>query len=155
MKNAAKSLTSTVAEVELVYRHRVPATQRPKVMTSQSAYEILRAAWDEDKICLLEQFRILILDRSNRVMAVSLISTGGMTGTVVDPKIVFATALKVRGAALILAHNHPSGNTTPSAADLQLTKNLKGGGQLLEMPVLDHLIITADGYYSMADEGAF
>ena len=153
MKNAAKSLTSTVAEVELVYRNRVPAAQRPKVTTSQKAYEILRAAWDEDKICLLEQFYILILDRANRVMAISLISTGGMAGTVVDPKIVFATALKVRGAALILAHNHPSGNTTPSAADLQLTKTLKGGGQLLEMPVLDHLIITADGYYSMADEG--
>jgi DNA repair protein RadC len=153
MKNAAKPLTSTVAEVELVYRHRVPAAQRPKITCSETAYTLLRAAWDEDKICLLEQFRILILDRANRAMATALISTGGMAGTVVDPKIVFAIALKARGAALIIAHNHPSGNTMPSPADLQLTKYLKYGGQLLEMPILDHLIITADSYYSMADEG--
>jgi len=93
-----------VAEVELVYRHRVPAAQRPKITCSGDAYRVLRAAWDEDKLGLLEQFRVLLLDRANRVMATSLISTGGMAGTVADPKIIFSLALKARAAALVISH---------------------------------------------------
>ncbi len=99
-----KRAKTAVAEIELVYRRRVPAAQRPKVHRSSDACDILRNQWDEGKICLLEQFYILMLDRSNRVMACSLISTGGMAGTVADPKLIFATALKCRAAGLILAH---------------------------------------------------
>jgi DNA repair protein RadC len=150
---AMKRKPSVVAEVELVYRHRVPAAQRPKVHRSSDACNILRAQWDEGKLCLLEQFYILLLDRSNRVMACSLISTGGMAGTVADPKLIFATALKCRAAALILAHNHPSGNLTPSQADRELTRKLRQAGDLLELPVLDHLIITHEDHFSFADEG--
>jgi DNA repair protein RadC len=154
MKSAKTTLAKTaVAEVELVYRRRVTAEQRPKVTRSADACDILRAHWDKGKISLLEQFYILMLDRSNRVMACSLISTGGMAGTVADPKIIFTTALKCRAAGLILAHNHPSGNLVPSQSDRELTRRLKQAGELLELPVLDHLILTDDAFLSFADEG--
>lgn len=148
-----RKTASTIAEIELVYRNRVPAAQRPRVTCSASAYRILLESWDQSKICLLEQFRILMLDRSNRVMGSTLISTGGVAGTVADPKLIFVTALKCRACAIILAHNHPSGNLTPSHADMDLTRKLKQAGQWLELPILDHLILSTEGYYSMADEG--
>ncbi len=150
---AMKRKPSTVAEVELVYHNRVLAAQRPKILSSSDAYRILLDTWDEGKIYLLEQFRILMLDRGNRVMGTTLISTGGIAGTVADPKIIFATALKCRAAALILAHNHPSSNLTPSHADMDLTRRLKQAGQWLDLPILDHLILSPEGYYSFADEG--
>jgi DNA repair protein RadC len=144
---------ANIAEIELIYRSTVKPSQRPKITSSQDAYQILRQLWNEDTICLYEQFRILLLDRSNRVLGQTLISSGGTAGTVVDPKLVFVTALKTKAAALILAHNHPSGNLKPSDADLKVTRQLRQAGTFLELPVLDHLILTEDGYYSMADEG--
>jgi DNA repair protein RadC len=148
-----RNTASAIAEIELVYHNRVPASQRPKVTCSASAYRILLDSWDAGKISLLEQFRILLLDRGNRVMGTTLISTGGIAGTVADPKIIFVTALKCRASGIVLAHNHPSGNLTPSQADMELTRKLKQGGQWLELPILDHLILSPEGYYSMADEG--
>ncbi len=82
-----------------------------------------------------------------------MISQGGYSGTVVDPKLVFAIALTTKASAIIAAHNHPSGNLTPSNADLTLTKKLRAAGEVLDLPILDHLIITTEGYYSFADEG--
>ena len=81
------------------------------------------------------------------------LSTGGVSGTVADPKLVFAAAIKANASAMILAHNHPSGQVKPSQADINLTKKLVGGGRLLEIPVLDHIIVTGEESYSFADEG--
>jgi len=78
-----------------------------------------------------------------------------LTGTVADPKVIFNKALAKSACSLIVAHNHPSGNLKPSRADIDLTKKLKNAGQMLDLPLLDHLIITASGYYSFADEGVF
>ncbi len=150
-----KKTTPVVAEIELVYRHHVPAAQRPKISCSDDAYQVLQGLWDEGKLCLVEQFRILLLDRANRVMGSTLISTGGTSGTVADPKMIFAAALKCRASGIILAHNHPSGNLQPSSADFQLTQRLKSAGQYLDLPILDHLILSPEGYYSMADNGTF
>ena len=150
-----KRAKTIVAEIELVYRHHVPAAQRPKISCSLDAYQVLSDSWDEDKFCLLEQFRILLLDRANRVMGTTLISTGGTAGTVVDAKLVFVTALKCRASGIVLSHNHPSGNLQPSRADLDLTRRLKQAGEWLDLPVLDHLILSPEGYYSMADNGTF
>jgi DNA repair protein RadC len=144
---------ASIAEIELIYRSNVKPSERPRITTSHDAYLILRTLWSDDTICLYEQFRILLLDRSNRVLGQTLISSGGTAGTVVDPKLVFVTALKTKSAALIIAHNHPSGNLQPSEADLRMTRQLKQAGCWLELPILDHLIITEDSYYSMADEG--
>ncbi len=147
------SIPSGIAEIELIYRSTMKTADRPKITSSQDAYQVLRSLWRNDTICLYEQFRILLLDRSNRVLGQTLISSGGTAGTVVDPKLVFVTALKTKSAALIVAHNHPSGNLQPSEADLKMTRQLKQAGIWLELPVLDHLIITQESYYSMADEG--
>ncbi len=95
----------------------------------------------------------MLLKRSNDVLAEVCISKGGLTGTVVDPKIVFGRALAMRAAAMVLVHNHPSGNPRPSASDRELTRSLCRAGLLLDLPILDHVIVAGDGYVSFADEG--
>lgn len=142
-----------VSEVELVYRSKVPSSQRPKVSESREVYELLKRTWDENRIELVEQFKVLLLNNANKVLGICELATGGMCGTVADPRIIFTTALKAAACNIILAHNHPSGSLKPSQADLQLTRKIKEGGQLLDIRVLDHLIITREAYYSFADEG--
>lgn len=142
-----------VSEVGLVYKSQVKASERPAVSDSKSTYELLKRNWDADKIELMEQFKILLLNQANKVLAISELSTGGITGTVADPKMIFMTALRANACNIILAHNHPSGSLKPSRADIDLTKKIREGGQLLEIGVLDHLIITSEAYYSFADEG--
>ena len=95
----------------------------------------------------------MLLNRANRVIGISDISTGGVSGTVADPKVIFGIALKANASSIILAHNYPSGNLNPSQPDVSLTNRLKQAGKILQLSVLDHLIITRDGYYSFADEG--
>lgn len=142
-----------VSEVELVYKSKVKASQRPVVSASKEVYEVLRRNWDENKIELVEQFKVLLLNKGNKVIGIYEASTGGVTGTVADPKVIFIAALKAAAGSIILAHNHPSGNLKPSRADIELTKKIKFGGDLLDITVLDHLIITDEAYYSFADEG--
>lgn len=101
-----------------------------------------------------EEFWVLALRRSNDVLTELMISRGGLSGTVADPKIIFGKALALRAAALVLIHNHPSGNPRPSAADRRLTENLKRAGELLDLPVLDHVIVAQEQYFSFADDGA-
>ena len=100
-----------------------------------------------------EEFWLLLLRRSNKVLAEICISRGGLTGTVADPKIIYARALAMRAAALVLVHNHPSGQTRPSEADRRLTHQLCQAGSFLDLPVLDHVIIAGGRYVSFADEG--
>ncbi len=142
-----------VAEIQLTYKNRVRAQDRPQIRSSRDAYTVLESNWSP-QMGLLEEFNILLLDRSNRVMGMCPISKGGISGTVVDLKIVFAAALKGRSSSIILAHNHPSGNLLPSQADINLTKKFEEAGKILELPVLDHLILSPEGgFYSFADEG--
>jgi DNA repair protein RadC len=100
-----------------------------------------------------EEFWVLLLNRANRIIDSRQISRGGISGTLVDPKLIFSEALAVKACALILCHNHPSGNSKPSEADIQLTKKLREGGKNLEISILDHVIIAGNGYFSFADEG--
>ena len=142
-----------VAEVKLIYQNRVKAKDRFQVQSSQDAYEVLLSNWS-DQIGFIEEFYILLLDRSNRIMGHYLVSQGSMAGTIVDPKVIFIAALKAKASAIIMAHNHPSGNLSPSQADIRLTEKLKTAGEFLELPVLDHLILSPEGgYYSFSDEG--
>ena len=143
-----------VAEIELIYKSKVKASERPKVTTSHDAFKLFKQNWDENKIEFIEQFKVLFLNRNNKVLGIFEVSTGGVTGTVADPKIIFAAALKVNACNIILCHNHPSGSLKPSMADEQLTQKIKEAGKYLDLPVIDHLIITSeDSYYSFADEG--
>ena len=145
--------SSNLAEINVTYSTKVKASERRKVASAKDAEAILREIWSKETIELREEFYILLLNRANHVLGWCQIATGGLTGTVCDPRIVFSIALKCLACSVILAHNHPSGNTQPSAADIQLTKNLSEGGKFLEITVLDHLILTAEGFYSFADEG--
>ena len=142
-----------VCEVELVYKSRIKPSQRPQVTNSKEVYKLLKRNWDLSKIELVEQVKVLLLSQANKVLGISEVSSGGMTGTVADPKIIFTTALKAAACNIILVHNHPSGNLKPSRADIELTRKIKDAGRLLDIDVTDHLIISDEGFYSFADEG--
>lgn len=96
---------------------------------------------------------MLLLSRSNRVLGQYELSTGGTSGTVADLRLIFAVALKANASGIIIAHNHPSGTLAASQADQDITKKVKEAGRILEIPLLDHLIVTTEGYYSFADQG--
>lgn len=142
-----------VAEIELSYRNIVKPSQRPRVTSSKEGYGLLLCNWDKNRIEFVEEFKILLLNTANKVLGIFEVSKGGVAGTVADPKLIFMAALKANASAIILSHNHPSGNLQPSPQDLSLTKKIVEGGRLLDIRVLDHLIITMEGYYSFSDEG--
>lgn len=146
----AKAIAVTAA-LELGRRRKESEKAlKPKITSSRSVYDLVAA----DLLDLPhEEFWILLLNRANQVMAKSKVSVGGVSGTVADPKVIFQKGLEILASGIILVHNHPSGNLKPSQADIDLTKKLREGGQLLDMPVLDHVIFGESGYYSFADEG--
>lgn len=140
-----------ISEIRVSYTNE--NREKIRVHGSDSAYRILLACWDKSTIELQEEFKELLLNRANRILGVNSVSKGGVSGTLVDPKLVFNVSLKCNASAIILAHNHPSGNLNPSTNDKQLTQKLKSAGEFLDIKVLDHLIITPEGYFSFADEG--
>jgi DNA repair protein RadC len=142
-----------VAEVELIYKTKVKASERPMVKDSKDICNILRQVWDENKIEMLEEFKVVFLNRANRVTGVYDASSGGITGTVADPRLILAAAIKSLAVSIILSHNHPSGNLKPSKADEELTQKIKTAAAYHDIRVIEHIIITAEGYYSFADEG--
>lgn len=143
----------TVAEVELIYKSKVKPSERPLVNSSSKCYQLLLQTWDENKIDFVEQFKVLLLNRCNRVLGILELSQGGITGTVADIRLVMTAALKANAIAIILSHNHPSGNLKPSRTDEELTRKIKTAGVFLDIQVLDHIIVTSEGYYSFTDEG--
>ena len=146
----AKAIT-IVSALELGRRRKeAEPVERAKITSSQDAYELMKPYLLD---LHYEEFWVLLLNRSNSVIKKEKISAGGVSGTVADPKIIFKLALQETTSHLILVHNHPSGNLSPSKADIDLTKKIKEGAKLLDMQVLDHLIFTDAGYYSFADEG--
>jgi DNA repair protein RadC len=153
MENTNVKSLLEVAEILLTYKSNVKPSLRPKVNASRDAYNIFLENWDSTKIELCEQFKVLLLNRSNKAIGIFEASSGSVTGTVADPKLIFASAIKANACSLIIAHNHPSGNLVSSQADIALTRKIKEGGKLLEIPLLDHLIITTESYFSFADEG--
>ncbi|MBL7924889.1 MAG: DNA repair protein RadC [Bacteroidia bacterium] len=145
-----KALT-VVAALELGRRCRLAeAKQKERIGCSLDAVHLLDPVLRD---LPHEEFWIILLNRANAVMDLRPISKGGISGTVVDPKMIFHEALHIRASGIILGHNHPSANPKPSESDVQLTKKLKEGGKLLEISVLDHIIIAGSSFYSFADEG--
>lgn len=144
---------NAVAEVKVSYTTNVKPQDRKKITSSDETFEILQDCFDQDTLELQEQFIVLLLNRANHLMGFYRASIGGTAGTVVDQKLIFLTAIGINASSIILAHNHPSGNIQPSSQDKTLTANIKAGGALLGIEVLDHLIITRDRYFSFADEG--
>lgn len=153
MENTKETRQYQVAEIQLTYKSNVKPSQRPKINSSRDAHNVLQETWDQTKIELVEQFKVMLTNRANKVLGIFEVSTGGISGTVADPKLIFAAAIKAAASGIILSHNHPSGNLQPSQADIDLTRKIKEAGRFLEIQLLDHIIITTEGYYSFADEG--
>ena len=151
----AKQLTlfNQVSEIQISYRNAIKSAYRPKITCSDDAYLVFQANWNPDTIDMQEEFKVLALNRANQVLGIISVSVGGVAGTVADPKIIFGAALKALASSIILGHNHPSGNLTPSEADIRLTQKLKEAGGLLDLPIVDHLILSSEGFYSFADNG--
>lgn len=141
---------AVLAALELGRRRKDQrAEKRTKITSSFKAYQELKGYFSD---LVHEEFFVLYLNRANKVLQVKQLSVGGTSGTFVDPKIIFKNGMDLAASGIILAHNHPSGTLKPSDADQKLTKKIKQFGELIEMPVLDHLIITDNGYFSFSDQ---
>ena len=141
------------AALELGRRRRAEDTiELKKITSSKAVFEIMQPIIGE---LPHEEFWVLYLNNSNKVIYKAQLSKGGITGTVVDIRLIFKMAFEQNATALILSHNHPSGKLIASDADLKITKKIKEAGQTLEIQVLDHIIITENGYLSFQDEGIF
>jgi len=144
---------SIAAALELGRRRKESEViKKQKVGSSADAYDAIRPHLMD---LSHEQFWVLLLNRANEIIRPVQISVGGVAGTIADPKMIFKSAIENLASAIILVHNHPSGNLTPSQADKDLTKKVKESGRLLDIPILDHLIFGDNGYFSFADEGIF
>src|SRR5688572_25439860 len=131
MESTIENKLYQVAEIQLTYKSNVKPSQRPRITGSKDAFNILKENWDHGKIELVEQFKALFMNRANKVLGILDVSTGGVTGTVADPRVIFAAAIKAGACGFIVAHNHPSGNLLASQSDIELTKRLKEGGKIL------------------------
>jgi DNA repair protein RadC len=142
---------SIIASLELGRRRRTAdVPEKAKIGGSKDAFQILQLKLED---LPHEEFWIVLLNRANKVIDTKLVSRGGVSSTVVDSKVIFNFALESLASAIILAHNHPSGNLKPSNSDIRLTKKIVDAGKIMEVPVLDHIIVGDNDYFSFADEG--
>lgn len=141
------------SEIKVSYHPIVSARERPKLSTSMDCYNYFLGIFDKETINLKEECAALFLNRANRILGCYRVSSGGITGTVVDIRIILAIALKCCACGIMLAHNHPSGELNPSRQDIELTTRLKEAARLMDISLLDHLIVTSEDYYSFADNG--
>jgi len=149
-----KTQQTTISEVRLVYRTSVKASERLQVKCFKDAFDIFMENWDLNSIEHIEEFKLMLLTRSNKVLGIASISKGGISGTVTDVRVILQYAIKANASGIIICHNHPSGNLNPSESDMKITQKIKESGNLMDIQLLDHLIIVPEGnYYSMGDEG--
>ena len=140
-----------LAEIQVYYSTQ--NTHKEKINSVQTAYEFLLKSWDLGTLELQEEFKVILLNRANEALGIYSLSKGGISGTIVDVRLLFAVALKCNASGIIVSHNHPSGNIRPSDADIVLTKKIKKCSDLLDITLIDHLIITKNAFYSFSTEG--
>lgn len=152
VKGIGEAKAITIAAALELGRRRAKSDhyQRPYARSSHELAEFLRTSLKDHHY---EVFAVVFLNQANKIKHFQVMSTGGMTHTVVDPRLIFHKALEVKATSIILCHNHPSGNLKPSRADEDITVKLINAGKLLEIRVLDHMIVSEEGYFSFADEG--
>lgn len=149
-----EALPIKIAEVQLSYKTKIKASERPCVNRSEDAYKLFLESWDKDSIEYVEEFKIMLLNRANKVLGIANISKGGISGTVTDVRIILQYAIKTCACGIILCHNHPSGNLESSDSDRIITRKVKESCSLFDIQLLDHIIITVEGrYHSFADYG--
>jgi DNA repair protein RadC len=146
----AKAITIAAALELGRRRQRTDLREKPCITSSQDAFNLIAPMLND---LHHEEFWLILLNRANEVIHCHAVSKGGSTGTVVDIKQVFKTALDANATSVIAIHNHPSGSLNPSQQDREVTQKLKSAGKVLECPLLDHLIVSERGYYSFADQG--
>lgn len=147
-------MKNNINEIQVSYKGGISASYWQKISSSQDAYAVLYKHWDKDTIALQESFKVVLLNNNNKVKGIYHLSQGGITGTLIDLRILFAVVLKTLAVAIIISHNHPSGNLKASEADIKLTRKIKQAAELFDIRVLDHLIITPQGeYFSFSDNG--
>ena len=147
-------MKNKVNEIRISYCEKIGVINAPSMNNSEHVAKLLFENWDKQTIGLHETFKVLLLNNANKVKGTYQASTGGLTGTLVDLRILFAVVLKTLSVGIIIAHNHPSGTKKASEADINLTAKIKKAAELLDIRVLDHLIILPTGdYFSFADNG--
>jgi DNA repair protein RadC len=139
-----------VAEIKVSYSNT--SLERIKVTDSQILYDLALKHWNSDIIEFQEEVKIVLLNRAHIVLGIYEMSKGGTSGTIIDMKIILGIALKCNASSIVVVHNHPSGSLEPSEPDKSITKKLKEACKLLDLNLLDHLIITKQGYYSFSDD---
>lgn len=144
-------MENTIAEIQVSYNTN--SRVKKKITSSASAYEMLKSYWNDGRLELQEEFKVILLNRANDVLGIYNMSKGGVAGTVVDIKLLFAVALKCNASGILISHNHPSGNLNPSDTDKEITKKIKQASEIFDIKMIDHIIITHLGYYSFLDNG--
>lgn len=144
---------SKIAQVKLSYKSSVPQSERIKISSSKEAYYLFRGNWDEDKIEFVEEFKVMLLNSANYVLGVLVASVGNVSSTSSDLRIIFQSILLSNATAIVLCHNHPSGDFNPSQSDVETTRKIKEVGDLMEIHLMDHIIINKEDYYSFNDNG--
>jgi len=153
-KNNIDARGLQVAEVEIIYKVTQKASERPTIKGSRNASEIFYSVYDPNKIAHKEFFYAMYLNNANAVLSVMKVSEGSINGTICDPIIILQAAIKLNAQAIILSHNHPSGNLTPSEADKRMTQKIKQSAELFSIRLFDHIIINAENqFFSFADDG--
>ncbi|GAA3657909.1 JAB domain-containing protein [Flavivirga jejuensis] len=145
-------MESKVNEIKISYKQRIKSDKWCQLKCSSDTAKFIFEHWDKNTIGIHESFKILLLNNANKVKGIYQVSSGGITGTIVDLRLLFAVVLKSLATGVLLVHNHPSGTLKASLADIQLTRKIKNAAELFDIRIIDHLIITPSGaYYSFAD----
>lgn len=143
--------TMKVSEIKISYSPK--HSEVIQITDSMSAFKVISNCWNHRIIQFQEEFKVLYLNQANHVLGIYHASKGGISSSVVDVRILFSVALKCNSSGMIIAHNHPSGNLKTSKEDINITNKIKEVGNLLNIVLLDHLILSKDSYYSFADNG--
>ena len=142
-----------IAEVQLSYRNTIPYDKRTKIRDAKDAYKVMLKIHDDDTLDYIETFKVLYLNQNNHILGCRTISEGGLASTCCDVRTILQGALLANAVGIILAHNHPSGNVTPSLSDIKTTNQSTKAAKQLDIQVLDHIIYTRENCYSFADDG--
>jgi len=148
MKNNNNDRLYKAAEVKLTYETRVKASERYRIKNAEDAAELFFEVWDRSTIEHVEEVKMIMLNRANRVLGVAHLTRGGLNGSIIDTRVILQYAIKANAAAVILAHNHPSGNLGASEADKRITRNVREALKLMDIELLDHLVLTYEEKYS-------
>jgi len=154
MKTSIKITKSPLlAEMTASYKSKINKEDRVTVTQSKDIYNYFVSVWNDDRIEYVEDSKVILLNKKNEILGWVSLSGGCVDGVMLDKKVIFQHALLANASSVILAHNHPSGNTTPSEQDITVTKDIIKAGKIIGINVLDHIIVTTNGYTSLMDQG--